>query len=340
MRILLDGGAYASSSTAVAANAAAFACGPYDVPNARLEATAVYTNNPPCGAMRGFGAVQTCFAGEAQMDKLAAELEIDPIELRLLNALEPGRRAPDRPANRVPAPDRRGDSSGSRPRPAGPRAASARPDPAAGRRREHDSRRRSPARRRVRSRLQEHLLLRGLRRLLRRPGALARRRVRRGALRGGRGRTGRLERDPADRQNRARDRRRAPRSRFDGDRRLGRLHLGLPPDVHGLRRGARRVPGRARRAGGPRRRRGRRRARLPPSRDDAARPGDRPGHRRPCARLARRRRDARRRGGGRRARPDPRRLDRRRPRRSGGRSTARRSRARSKAGSPRGSVSR
>ncbi|HEY4347077.1 MAG TPA: molybdopterin cofactor-binding domain-containing protein, partial [Gaiellaceae bacterium] len=90
MKILLDGGAYASSSTAVAANAAAFACGPYAVPNAHLEATVVYTNNPPCGAMRGFGAVQTCFAGEAQMDKLAAALEIDPIELRLLNALAPG----------------------------------------------------------------------------------------------------------------------------------------------------------------------------------------------------------------------------------------------------------
>jgi CO/xanthine dehydrogenase Mo-binding subunit len=90
MRILLDGGAYASSSTAVAANAAAFACGPYNVPNAHLEATVVYTNNPPCGAMRGFGAVQTCFAGEAQMDKLAAALEIDPVELRLLNALAQG----------------------------------------------------------------------------------------------------------------------------------------------------------------------------------------------------------------------------------------------------------
>ena len=47
----------------------------------------VYTNNPPCGAMRGFGAVQTCFAAEAQMDKLAAALGIDPIELRLLNAI-------------------------------------------------------------------------------------------------------------------------------------------------------------------------------------------------------------------------------------------------------------
>ena len=90
MQILLDGGAYASSSTAVTSNAASFACGPYDVPNALIESTSVYTNNPPCGAMRGFGAVQTCFAAEAQMDKLAVALGIDPVELRLLNALAPG----------------------------------------------------------------------------------------------------------------------------------------------------------------------------------------------------------------------------------------------------------
>ena len=90
MRILLDGGAYASSSTAVTANAASFACGPYSVPNALIEATSVFTNNPPCGAMRGFGAVQTCFAAEAQMDKLARALDVDPVELRLLNALAPG----------------------------------------------------------------------------------------------------------------------------------------------------------------------------------------------------------------------------------------------------------
>jgi CO/xanthine dehydrogenase Mo-binding subunit len=89
-RILLDGGAYASSSTAVCSNAASFACGPYAVPNASIEATCVYTNNPPCGAMRGFGAVQTCFAAEAQMDKLAQALELDPVELRLRNALAPG----------------------------------------------------------------------------------------------------------------------------------------------------------------------------------------------------------------------------------------------------------
>jgi CO/xanthine dehydrogenase Mo-binding subunit len=90
MRVLLDGGAYASSSTAVAANAGSFACGPYAVANAAIESTCVYTNNPPCGAMRGFGAVQACFAAEAQMDKLAAALALDPVELRLRNALAPG----------------------------------------------------------------------------------------------------------------------------------------------------------------------------------------------------------------------------------------------------------
>jgi CO/xanthine dehydrogenase Mo-binding subunit len=89
-KILLDGGAYASSSAAVTANASAFACGPYALENALVECTCVYTNNPPCGAMRGFGAVQSCFAHEAQMDKLAAELGIEPVELRLRNALAPG----------------------------------------------------------------------------------------------------------------------------------------------------------------------------------------------------------------------------------------------------------
>jgi CO/xanthine dehydrogenase Mo-binding subunit len=94
MRILLDGGAYASSSTAVISNACSFAPGPYAVDNLLIDGLCVYTNNPPCGAMRGFGAVQSCFAAEAQMDKLAAELGIDPVELRLLNALEPGATMP------------------------------------------------------------------------------------------------------------------------------------------------------------------------------------------------------------------------------------------------------
>jgi xanthine dehydrogenase D subunit len=90
--VLLDGGAYASSSWAVIANAARFLPGPYRVPAAQVEATVVRTNNPPCGAMRGFGAVQACFAHEAQMDRLAAALGIDPVELRLRNAMEPGDR--------------------------------------------------------------------------------------------------------------------------------------------------------------------------------------------------------------------------------------------------------
>ena len=88
--VLLDGGAYASSSWAVVSNAARFACGPYRVPNASVDATVVRTNNPPCGAMRGFGAVQVCFGHESQMDKLAARLGMDPVELRVRNALEVG----------------------------------------------------------------------------------------------------------------------------------------------------------------------------------------------------------------------------------------------------------
>ncbi len=87
-RIVIDGGAYLSSSNAVISNAACFAPGPYRVPNALVEGYAVRTNNPPCGAMRGFGAVQVCFGHEAQMDKLAAALFMDPVELRLRNALE------------------------------------------------------------------------------------------------------------------------------------------------------------------------------------------------------------------------------------------------------------
>ena len=89
-RLLLDGGAYASTSSAVLANATCFAAGPYRVPNVEIYGAVVRTNNPPCGAMRGFGCVQVCFAHEAQMDKLAVELGMDPVELRVKNALEPG----------------------------------------------------------------------------------------------------------------------------------------------------------------------------------------------------------------------------------------------------------
>ena len=88
--LLFDGGAYASSSTAVLANGVSFAAGPYRVPHALVEGWAVRTNNPPCGAMRGFGVVQACFAHESQMDRLAAELGMDPVELRLRNAMRTG----------------------------------------------------------------------------------------------------------------------------------------------------------------------------------------------------------------------------------------------------------
>jgi xanthine dehydrogenase D subunit len=89
-RLLMDGGAYASTSSAVLANAACFAAGPYVIPSATIEGYAVRTNNPSCGAMRGFGAVQTCYGHESQMDLLAAALDMDPIELRRINALAPG----------------------------------------------------------------------------------------------------------------------------------------------------------------------------------------------------------------------------------------------------------
>ncbi len=90
--IVLDGGAYASSSPAVVANAATLGAGPYDVPNVAVDCYGAYTNNPPCGAMRGFGAVQAAFGYESQMDKLAAAVGLDPAEIRILNGLSEGDR--------------------------------------------------------------------------------------------------------------------------------------------------------------------------------------------------------------------------------------------------------
>jgi CO/xanthine dehydrogenase Mo-binding subunit len=92
--IYLDGGAYASSTPAVVANAGTMGVGPYDVPNVWVDCYGVYTNNPPCGAMRGFGAVQTAFAYEAQLDRIAAELGLDPLDVRCRNALREGSRIP------------------------------------------------------------------------------------------------------------------------------------------------------------------------------------------------------------------------------------------------------
>ncbi|WP_042164309.1 xanthine dehydrogenase family protein molybdopterin-binding subunit [Streptomyces sp. NBRC 110035] len=103
-RIVLDGGAYASASPAVVGNAASLGIGPYVVDDVEIEALALYTNNPPCGAMRGFGAVQACFAYEAQMDKLAGRLGLDPVEFRRLNAMERGTVMPTGQVVDSPAP--------------------------------------------------------------------------------------------------------------------------------------------------------------------------------------------------------------------------------------------
>src|SRR5436190_2440768 len=89
-RFVLDGGAYASTSSAVLVNAITHAQGPYACENAVVDGWAIRTNNPPCGAMRGFGVVQACFAHECQMDRLAAACGLDPIEIRLRNAMETG----------------------------------------------------------------------------------------------------------------------------------------------------------------------------------------------------------------------------------------------------------
>jgi xanthine dehydrogenase D subunit len=89
-RLVLDGGAYASTSSAVLINAVTHVQGPYKCTNATVDGYAVRTNHLPCGAMRGFGVVQACFAHEGQMDKLAAACGIDPVEIRLLNAMETG----------------------------------------------------------------------------------------------------------------------------------------------------------------------------------------------------------------------------------------------------------
>ncbi|WP_405163281.1 molybdopterin-dependent oxidoreductase [Nocardia sp. NBC_01499] len=90
VQIVLDGGAYTSATLNVTGNASSLALGPYEIPHIKIDAYGVYTNNPPCGAMRGFGAVQACFAHESMMDKLAATLDLDPIHVRQVNAVAQG----------------------------------------------------------------------------------------------------------------------------------------------------------------------------------------------------------------------------------------------------------
>jgi selenium-dependent xanthine dehydrogenase len=89
-RIIGDTGAYASVGDKVLERAAGHACGAYAVPNVDVEAKAVYTNNPPCGAMRGFGVNQSNFALEGVLDALAERVGIDGWEIRWRNALDVG----------------------------------------------------------------------------------------------------------------------------------------------------------------------------------------------------------------------------------------------------------
>ena len=91
-RFVFDGGAYTSTSPAVLINGITHTQGPYKCDNATVDGWAIRTNNPPCGAMRGFGVVQACFAHESQMDKIAAAAGLSAVDVRLINAMVTGDR--------------------------------------------------------------------------------------------------------------------------------------------------------------------------------------------------------------------------------------------------------
>src|SRR6185436_3550476 len=88
--VLMDGGAYCTLSPVVLSRGVIHSAGPYRCANTRIEGRVVMTNTPPNGAFRGFGAPQTQFAMEVHMDRIAETLGIDPVTLRLRNALKPG----------------------------------------------------------------------------------------------------------------------------------------------------------------------------------------------------------------------------------------------------------
>jgi xanthine dehydrogenase molybdenum-binding subunit len=85
-----DTGAYASLGEKVMTRATTHSAGPYNLPYVKADCYAMYTNNPPAGAFRGFGVTQSCYAVESMMDRLAEELAMDPIEIRRMNALQVG----------------------------------------------------------------------------------------------------------------------------------------------------------------------------------------------------------------------------------------------------------
>jgi CO/xanthine dehydrogenase Mo-binding subunit len=90
VEVIADGGGYAYTSTKVLGNATMMCTGPYEIPNVKVDAYAVYTNNMVTGAFRGFGGPQGAFAAETQMNRLAEALGIDPVEIRLRNILREG----------------------------------------------------------------------------------------------------------------------------------------------------------------------------------------------------------------------------------------------------------
>jgi CO/xanthine dehydrogenase Mo-binding subunit len=94
IELLADAGAYAYLSALVLLYSTVTAAGPYRVPAIEVEARVAYTNNLPTSAMRGFGAMQTVFAYESQLDRLARELRLDPVAVRRVNALRRGDRLP------------------------------------------------------------------------------------------------------------------------------------------------------------------------------------------------------------------------------------------------------
>jgi CO/xanthine dehydrogenase Mo-binding subunit len=91
VEVVADGGAYAYTSTKVLGNATLMCTGPYEIPNVKVDSFAIYTNNIPGGAFRGFGGPQGAFAAESQLNQLAEALGLDPVEIRMRNVLRDGK---------------------------------------------------------------------------------------------------------------------------------------------------------------------------------------------------------------------------------------------------------
>jgi CO/xanthine dehydrogenase Mo-binding subunit/aerobic-type carbon monoxide dehydrogenase small subunit (CoxS/CutS family) len=89
-KMISDGGAYGMSTEGVMRKAAILACGPYDIPNVKIDTVGVYTNNTPSGAFRTFGAMQAQFATESHLDICAEKLGLDPFEIRRRNMMQDG----------------------------------------------------------------------------------------------------------------------------------------------------------------------------------------------------------------------------------------------------------